>query len=233
MSSIYQPLEHFVYPVLDIECCCFLCTNWREQRGRFDFYKMLTLDHNRSCMCWRCQHRRILQQGFFAAASKRELYCEMSYHASLKAHSYGMQLMSWTTSVIEQSREPNGWWSTISQALTLTYWLARFQSETRISGVEGANGQHTIPTSGWCSWCGNDLPPHRVQYCSEQCTDDAAADERTKWKAFFAPPQRLRLTSSVVVSGSFSGRFRLSNPAARLRLPSNWLQQAAASGATA
>ena len=132
--TAFSPIEHYNYPVLDVQCCCTLCTQWRRQRELFDEIKAVTFDHNRSCMCWRCRRRRQLQQGFLATSARRELYCELSWHASRHANTYGPQLMSWAAEEIKNWPETDGWWATISQALALSYWLSRFQSSGVVSG---------------------------------------------------------------------------------------------------
>lgn len=133
----FSALDHYTFPNLDVECTCKLCTQWRQARGVFDEAKMLTNDHTRSCMCWRCKKRRGLQQEFLAASSKRELFCELSYHAS-RHPAYGKHLMNWAMKEINQEQS-NGWWATFGQSYPLSFWFARFQSA--MSGlVSGASG---------------------------------------------------------------------------------------------
>ena len=139
MTAI-DPLSHFNYPRLDVECMCNLCQNWRLWRKDYDHYKNLTADHSRSCLCWRCGKRRIAQQHFLAMASQRELYCELSYHASQHEKSYGPSLMSWIQHELRVNEASVGWWATIAQAKTLTHWFMRFQASTfcpsgAVSGV--------------------------------------------------------------------------------------------------
>lgn len=122
----YTPLRHYQFPALDVECCCAICRSWRVEREAFDTIKALTYDHQRSCFCWRCKQRRQKQQSFLAAASKRELYCELSWHASRHAGTYGPVLMKWVSKEI--TKETDGWWATFGQSYPLSYWLARFQS---------------------------------------------------------------------------------------------------------
>jgi hypothetical protein len=191
---IYEPLEHYSYPQLDVECSCNLCTDWRQHRDLFDEMKRLTWTHNRSCMCWRCRKRREYQNKFIAAASRRELYCEMSFHAS-RHPSYGPRLMAWVSRELAENTETNGWWSTLGQAYSLTFWFSKFQEsicpESRIHPTVKIV-EKPLPQT-WCGWCGEDLPMGKVGYCNEDCyTDYVAHRIATERK-----PERRRLIESV------------------------------------
>lgn len=191
---IYGALNHYVYPQLDVECQCKLCVVWRSERDAFDKFKRLTFDHDRSCMCWRCVRRRQLQQAFLAAAAKRELYCEFSWHAS-RHPSYGNTLMNWVSQELDANRETNGWWATLAQAYSLSFWLARFQSSL---DPKSAAEEDEAPASLWCGWCGDDIPS------GEFCSDTCRADHQASIAAERPRGPRLRLSDSalcVIASG--------------------------------
>jgi hypothetical protein len=139
----FAPLEHFDYVRLDVQCCCPICTEWRTHRDSFEKYRLLTFTHNRSCICWRCRKKRQLQQKFLGASARRELYCEMSYHAA-RHPKYGSQLMHWVSDELEQSELSDGWWATFGQSYTLTYWFSKFQS----TFCYLASGTGTMSASG-------------------------------------------------------------------------------------
>lgn len=190
MPREYGALNHYVYPVLDVECNCAMCRTWRLERDSFDDLKRQTLSHNRSCMCWRCQKRRQHQQSFLAAAAKRELYSEMSYHAA-NHPSYGPQLMNWVSTEIENDVETDGWWATLAQAYPLSYWFGRFQSSvypesepaSAVVTVAAASTSGTVQRRRlrwWCDWCGEDLPQGRIDYCSDMCSASASASGKPK-----------------------------------------------------
>lgn len=180
----FSPMEHFVYPILDVECGCAVCQEWRSQRDTFDELKRQTLSHDRSCRCWRCQKRRQHQQSFLAAAAKRELYSEMSYHAA-NHPSYGPTLMNWVEKEISDNDETDGWWATLAQAYPLSYWFGRFQSsmipvptppvggQLLVNGTNGHKPRRTL--QWWCSWCGDDTPEIGAKFCSDPCAADSAA----------------------------------------------------------
>ena len=183
--SEFSPLNHYVYPVLDVECTCSLCSVWRTQRDAFDEIKTITFNHQRSCMCWRCRRRRQLQQGFLAAASKRELYCEMSWHASRHPKSYGPQLMDWVRNEIVTNSESAGWWATFGQAYPISYWLARFQSAAY--GPAAIDEEVEEQPKVWCGWCGDDMFDRQAEFCSDQCAADHAASMRPKVRRVYLP----------------------------------------------
>jgi hypothetical protein len=137
-NSVFSPLEHYVFPTLDVECCCDLCQNWRTERVAFDEIKAVTFNHDRACMCWRCKKRRRLQQSFLAASSKRELFCELSWHAARHAKTYGPRLMVWVTGEIMDNTVTDGWWATLGQSYPISYWLLRFQSAFTSASCSGS-----------------------------------------------------------------------------------------------
>jgi hypothetical protein len=190
----YPPLEHYDYPSLDVACCCQLCTDWRHQRDFFDEMKRLTWTHNRSCMCWRCRKRREHQNNFLAAASRRELYCEMSFHAS-RHPNYGPKLMTWVSRELAESTETNGWWSTLAQAYSLSFWFSKFQGslfpEERQYPV--AEIVEKPQPGSWCGWCGEDLLSGRTEYCNSDCYSDYLAHR----VATQTKPERHRLVETV------------------------------------
>lgn len=194
--SAFAPLNHFVYPVLDVECCCALCVTWRRKRDDFDEMKRLTLTHNRSCMCWRCRKRREYQTGFLAAAAKREFYSEMSFHANSHP-AYGARLMQFAAETLQNNTESDGWWSTLAQAYSLSYWFAQFQASLYPEDRGKLVDLETHRAATWCGWCGDDLPEGRSLYCSEACEADYQAHEL----ALNAPKrQRARISMSDMVS---------------------------------
>lgn len=205
MPNVYPQLDHYNYPKLDVECACSICMTWRGLRNEFDQMKRLTLTHDRSCMCWRCCRRRSLQSSFLAAAAKRELFCEMSFHAA-RHPSYGDKLMNWVSLELAQNSETDGWWATLAQAYSLTFWFSRFQDSVHPGmrpTAQLVNG-HKPAEQWWCGWCGEDLPDGRTGYCSDDCSADN--------QAFLAQNQRRprrRLIETAfgwVVSGAISMR---------------------------
>lgn len=194
MATEFSGLSHYNYPQLDIECCCDLCSVWRQQRNLFDEMKRLTWMHNRSCMCWRCRKRREYQNNFLAAAARRELFCEMSFHAS-RHPSYGPKLMTWVSRELSENTETNGWWATFAQAYSLSFWFSKFQAslfpelhqEPVVKIVAKAEA------APWCGWCGDTLPPGRTAYCNEDCYADYVAHRIANEPV----PERRRLVETV------------------------------------
>lgn len=127
MSTVYGPMNHYDYPVLNVECECYFCSEWRSKRAEFDRWKKLTKGHARTCYCWRCCNRRDAFISFNAISSKREVYCELSWYASHNTK-YGPQLMSWLSNGLRKEGEDrDGWWSTRSVYYPLYHFLHQFQ----------------------------------------------------------------------------------------------------------
>lgn len=133
--SEHSTLEHFDYVRIDVECTCSICTEWRQTRIEFESMKRLIKNHDRSCFCWKCCRVRELQIHYLAIQSKRDIYCEMSWHAS-KAPKTGGKLMEWLEKELLTSDETPGWWAKISPCFSLGHWLWKFQvASLSVSGI--------------------------------------------------------------------------------------------------
>lgn len=125
---IYDGLHHFNYPVLNVECECHFCTDWRAKRTEFEKWKRLTAGHSRSCYCWRCCNRREANIGYSASSNKRDVYSELSWYASGNSM-YGPYLMKWIDEALKrEDSSRDGWWSTRSVCYPLSHFLIKFQT---------------------------------------------------------------------------------------------------------
>lgn len=138
-AVLFDHCAHYDYPQLDVSCTCKYCADWREKRRSFDHAKALTSDHSISCYCWRCVARRDLQTSYLAALNKRDIYCEISWHASKHKDSYGPTLMQWIDVVLQSDELGEGWWYTRAPYFPLRHFLYRFQAvfSTKIPAVSG------------------------------------------------------------------------------------------------
>src|SRR4029077_1145303 len=129
------------------------------------------------CMCWRCRKRREYQNNFLAAASRRELYCEMSFHAAAHKKTKAPQLMNGVSKELPENPETNGWWSTLAQAYSLSFWFSRFQSSLFPEQEPRPTAKlvEKPPPQVWCGWCGDDLPEGKTGYCNDDCYMDYVA----------------------------------------------------------
>lgn len=136
MSEISM-LNHHDYPRLDVECCCSICTQWRSKRVEYEKLRRLVRPHSRSCFCWKCCRLRELQIEYLAIQNKRDIYCELSWHASHV--SGGLHFMNWLQTELLTSRETPGWWAKSSPCFSLGHWVYLYkQAVTALcSGVSG------------------------------------------------------------------------------------------------
>jgi len=121
-------LHHYDYPVLDVECTCAFCADWREKRTDFDKWKALTRSHKRSCFCWKCCRRRDAQTEYLASFNKRDVYCELSWYASKHEKTYGPTLINWVEAALLNDTLGSGWWSTRAPYYPLYHFLHKFQT---------------------------------------------------------------------------------------------------------
>lgn len=125
---IYPLTEHYCYPILNVECTCYFCNEWREKRTKFEQFKRMTAKHTRSCFCWRCCKKRDLQVVYLSALHKRDVFCELSWHASKHRDTYGPTFMKWVETELMNDKLGDGWWSTRSVYYPLYYFFHRFET---------------------------------------------------------------------------------------------------------
>jgi hypothetical protein len=136
---VYGPLEHYNYQVLDKDCSCRVCEDWRNKKAvvekRGDLYTRVTrtdaLDARLS---------------YFAAATRRDLYCESSYHAT--RNWWGPYFMNWLDGVtIEVDKTDRNWWNRVASRLPLLWWFRQFdlaQSPSMSGAVLIASGRGVL-----------------------------------------------------------------------------------------
>lgn len=134
--SEHTPLSHYDYPILDVECCCAICNEWRTKRLDYDNAKRMIRNHSRSCYCWKCCKSRELQIEYLAAQGKRDLYCEMSWHAKDIPH--GKTLMAWLQKELTDSQETPGWWAKTSPCFSLGHWVYKFKMHVTSLAASGS-----------------------------------------------------------------------------------------------
>jgi len=126
-------LEHHDYPRLDVECCCRICKEWRERRVEYESLRRFVNHHSRSCFCWKCCRTRELQIEYLAVQNKRDVYCELSWHAS--KHNNGSVMMKWLEKELMESDLSDGWWAKTSPVFSLGHWVWLFKEHVRTSGI--------------------------------------------------------------------------------------------------
>jgi hypothetical protein len=117
IDRIYGPLEHYDYGVLDRHCLCDLCLEWRAAQRTWHEYQ----DNKRKNPQDRIAHRST----YLAAVSRRDLYCESSWHAS--ENRWGEDYMDWISRQITETAERSKyWWRTEGLSSPLLYWFRQF-----------------------------------------------------------------------------------------------------------
>lgn len=129
--DLIDAVNHYDYTVVDESCPCVICGIWREKR---DIYLSLG-------MVQKTQHFKHVDKAWrdalyalTAVTNRRELYCEMSFHA---AHTYpvsGAQLMAWVATMVSNPELTDGWWVHRSPGFSLEYWIQQFKrSATKLA----------------------------------------------------------------------------------------------------
>lgn len=120
--KIYNPLQHADYSVIDGDCACPICTDWRAKAFNINLALSSTHGHARNCYCDSCKKMRSARSAYLASLNRRDFYCELSWHAS---HSpSGQAIMAWANQQIVEHTD--NWWYIQGCHLTLGYWLSQF-----------------------------------------------------------------------------------------------------------
>jgi hypothetical protein len=134
-----SPTNHHNYIRIDVECDCPICMAWRQKRVAYEASRQTVQQHNRSCYCWKCRRCRELQMEYIAIQNKRDIYCELSWHASMTKG--GGSLMRWLEQELLTSTETVGWWAKSSPCFSLGHWVWMFQKHvTGLTASLGASG---------------------------------------------------------------------------------------------
>ena len=142
----YSPLNHFDYSVLDQECACDICTDWRGKLARWRA-SLAPRWHRRDCACVSCKEYMRTRSAYLAAVHRRDLYCESSWHASMVDHrneifdltisvpgsGLGARFMEWLGGQLEA--ETDGWWEKLGPRIPLSAWFDGFTYALESSGI--------------------------------------------------------------------------------------------------
>lgn len=144
-----DPLDHYDVAE-DDPCTCRYCLEWRRRRDVVDRYRMLF--NFRRCKCvkckdkprnpiWECMGYQENHYAFVAAAVRRDLWIEMSYHAKFGTEQDGRELMAWLDAKIrsmekhKNGKPRDGWWSTHAERYPLDHWFCAFDNFVRAKEI--------------------------------------------------------------------------------------------------
>lgn len=116
-------LAHYDYPTLDRTCNCPVCEDWRQKERLHEEARAVVEGHGRSCMCADCKHMRELARAHHAARNRREVFCEMSYHAGLGDLPDREAAMTWVYAHVMSSEMSDGWWSKRAPYYPMEHWF--------------------------------------------------------------------------------------------------------------
>jgi hypothetical protein len=153
MAASRHPLDHYDITELD-DCACRYCDVWRKRRDLVDRARMLF--NARRCICrncaadpkntiWKCTTYQKAQYAFLAAANRRELWIEMSYHAKFGAEQDGNELMGWldqkirSMEVTAKGKSRDGWWALHAERTPLENWFCGFDNFARMKSLARAS----------------------------------------------------------------------------------------------
>lgn len=154
----FEPLEHYDYRVLDVECGCAICIDWRAKQAALDAAQATLAGHVPiRCRCAGCRQHTKLRSAQLAARNRRDLYCECSWHASMldqrnaifdlaasvPGSGLGERFMDWVHGQVHTKSD--GWWEKLGPQLTLGTWFDNFTYALEASGIG------LLPVSGVAS----------------------------------------------------------------------------------
>jgi len=127
--------EH--YNMLDEgDCGCSACMDWDLRRKEFiRATKLIPKGHKWTvCACDRCRFVGRFQLNLLAAANRRELLIEMSFHARYHSR-HGKLVMDWLEQEMHSPAYTVNWCAQEMSRYPMERWLQR--CETAVSGVVG------------------------------------------------------------------------------------------------
>jgi len=80
---------------------------------------------------WLCLNYQKAKYELLAAANRRELIIEMSYHATFGDEQDGEELMEWVDGEVRNSKKGDGWWALHAERLTMDDWFVKFDRFAR------------------------------------------------------------------------------------------------------
>lgn len=130
----YPPLDHSDYSVVDLECNCSICTEWRHRFEQAQVAIAQTYGHERDCYCADCCEMRKLHGSYHASNNRRDLYCEIAFHAI--DHPNSDDMMTWIEKVICDSRKyTEAWWYSESPKVRIDVWLGAYERASRLAKI--------------------------------------------------------------------------------------------------
>lgn len=132
---IFDLLSHYSYPELDEGCRCRICQSWRDTQEIYFGYLKITEDHRLGCRCDDCRSLMRARSGYLAATNRRNLFCELSWHATQQKH--GIALMRWLWGqIVEQPVVYNDrFWEHNGAETPLISWFREFSAHQRGLGM--------------------------------------------------------------------------------------------------
>lgn len=135
----YEPLNHYDYSVLDRECSCDICQEWRAALYRFQSKQRQHLGRDNAFgtnMHPGYAPADVLDARsiYIAARERRDLYCECSWHSEKEPH--GESFMEWLRGVLyDRKAHTDGWWESRAPDLPIAYWFLMFRRSATTSGA--------------------------------------------------------------------------------------------------
>ena len=134
-KPMVSPQEH--YSMLDEEDCgCTACVDWDIRRKEFlRAIKLIPKGHKWTvCACDLCRFVGRFQLNLLAAANRRELLIEMSFHARYHSH-HGKLVMDWLEAEMRNPSYTINWCAQEMSRYPMERWIQR--CETAVSGIAG------------------------------------------------------------------------------------------------
>jgi hypothetical protein len=190
IDPVRDPLNHF--DVLDDgqQCGCVICLAWQVGRVHADSVAATRPPHSPTCHCTECRPAHKANYRLQALNSRRDLWIEASFHASL--HRYGPTYMEWLADEMSDKQRTMGWWANEASRHPMSFWFDRFEQAVR-TGVVAITGA----VSGMFSFVANyiDIEEEGGGFASTSFlfVDDIVCGETGSWLG----PQKLESSLST------------------------------------
>jgi hypothetical protein len=137
IDPVRAPLDHFDLLDDGAQCDCDVCSAWKLGRSMADSAAGTRPLHHPTCHCQACRPAHQANYVLQALNSRRDLWIEGSFHASL--HRYGPTYMEWLAEEMADKDRTMGWWANEATRHPMSFWFERFEQAVR-TGVVALTG---------------------------------------------------------------------------------------------
>ena len=115
------------YDVLDEDCGCPLCIDWRAWRDASNKLAEAVIEHDRNCTCVQCNAFHKARFSFLATENRRNVWTEISYHVTYSDDfiHHKTTIMTRLKNMLDDTSVTNNWWAICGAYYPLAWWFRK------------------------------------------------------------------------------------------------------------